>query len=314
LTEAFRFFEGRVVAGELSGYGVSSNTAIESPAANDATSLTRMLEAARAAGGDSHNFRILQIPLNLYEPGALLERNNGPDDGQTVLEAAAAAGIAVLANRPLNAFGAGALVRLADVEVEDVEIDWDEQLGKVADEEMTFRAEIAPQLQAAPDAMDPGEYFRMAERLKEARRVVTSLAHWSQLEAQINYTVSAVVVALNRQLEGEIAERWIGWRDAYLGDLEDLMREMRRQAAERSQEHNSEILAAIDPLLPERRRGESLSRKALWTVASTPGVTCVLNGMRSEAYVEDSLGVLHWPKLEDVQPLYRAAQTLILRR
>ncbi|MEC4674602.1 MAG: hypothetical protein VST68_10470, partial [Nitrospirota bacterium] len=53
-------------------------------------------------------------------------------------------------------------------------------------------------------------------------------------------------------------------------------------------------------------KDESLSRKALWTVASTPGVTCVLNGMRSPEYVTDALGILSWEPLAETQPIFQA--------
>ncbi|MGH7254894.1 MAG: hypothetical protein ACREI3_03870, partial [Nitrospirales bacterium] len=54
-------------------------------------------------------------------------------------------------------------------------------------------------------------------------------------------------------------------------------------------------------------RREPLSRKALWVLSSTPGVTCVLNGMRTRAYAEDSLGILQWSPLPEVRPMYDAA-------
>ena len=73
------------------------------------------------------------------------------------------------------------------------------------------------------------------------------------------------------------------------------------------------VSAAIDPLLPAERRPESLSRKAIWVLASTPGVSCVLNGMRAPAYVDDSLGVLAWPPLADVIAVYRAIQGLMVQ-
>ncbi|UCC73708.1 MAG: DUF255 domain-containing protein [Gemmatimonadota bacterium] len=304
LTGAFAYLESQVAAGRLTGYGVSSNTAVSPLADRDATSLTRMLAAAREAAGDGHHFSVLQLPLNLLEAGALFERNND-DGGRAVLETARAEGIAVLANRPLNAF-VGALIRLADVEVGEPEIDFDEQLGRVADLELTFGAEIAPSLGAAPDSLDPGEYFRMADRLQQVQRALVGLAHWSQLESQIKYTVQTVAAALDRQLNGELAVCWVDWRDSYLAELDELLRELRRQAAERSQSRNAALSGVIDPLLPEERRRESLSRKALWTVASTPGVTAVLNGMRSVAYVEDSLGVLAWPNLESAGAIYEA--------
>ena len=62
----------------------------------------------------------------------------------------------------------------------------------------------------------------------------------------------------------------------------------------------------LDPILPEPRRGESLSRKAIWVLASTAGVTCVLNGMRSTSYVDDSLQVMQWEPLRDPLVVYRA--------
>jgi len=65
---------------------------------------------------------------------------------------------------------------------------------------------------------------------------------------------------------------------------------------------------------PRLLPAESLSRKALWILASTPGVSCVLNGMRRPTYVDDSLGILAWPPLDEVIPIYQAVQTLRLSR
>jgi hypothetical protein len=65
------------------------------------------------------------------------------------------------------------------------------------------------------------------------------------------------------------------------------------------------VVEAIDPLFPEERRGDTLSRKAIWTVASTRGVTCVLVGMRRPEYVKDALRVLPWPPLSDPLRVYR---------
>ena len=46
----------------------------------------------------------------------------------------------------------------------------------------------------------------------------------------------------------------------------------------------------------------TVSQKALLVASSVPGVHVVLNGMRTEEYVKDSLGVLKYEKV-DVQPL-----------
>ncbi len=309
--EAFTYLESQVAEGRLTGYGVSSNTVISPAEDADATSLDLLLGAARQAAGEQHHFHLLQLPLNLLEAGAVFERNSGADRQRTVLEAAASQGIGVLANRPLNAFFAGTLQRLADVTPEETNIDFDEQLGRVADLELSFQTEIAPELSAVPGAPEPADYFRMAELLSEVQPLISGLAGWSQIEAQIHYAVGALASSLDSRLDGEIAARWIDWRERYFGELNELLRELRRQAAERSQERAASLSAAIDPHLPAERRSESLSRKALWTVMSTPGVTCVLNGMRTPAFVTDSTGVLGWSELGSVEPIYRAAPTAL---
>ncbi len=306
LREAFAYFESQVAAGRITGYGVSSNTAVAPSGDPEATSADLMLAAAREAGGDDHHFMVLQFPLNLLEPGAVFERNGEGD--RTVLESAQAASLAVLVNRPLNAFFGGMLVRLADVSPEEGPVvDLDAQLNRVAELEIGFQLEIAPKLEIAPGALDPSEYFRMAERIREMRSVLTDVAHWSQIESQIRFAAGSVIAALDRQLEGPLVERWSEWRDDYVDELEKLIRSMRRQAAERSQERTRTIASAIDPLLPAQRRREPLSRKALGTLVSTPGVTCVLVGMRSALYVADAVEVLDWPKLDSPEELYRAA-------
>src|SRR6185436_1106389 len=139
-----------------------------------------------------HHFKVLQLPMNLFESGAALEKNCGADGGSTALEAASAAGLAVLANRPLNAILGGRLLRLAD--------------GQAA---------------------------------------------------------------------------------------------------------TGPVSAAIDPLLPEARRGATLSQKAIAVLASTPGMSAVLVGMRREAYVDDALPVGGWPSLPDPIGILRRCRALL---
>ncbi len=305
--QAFDYLETQVAEGRIAGYGVSSNTVVAPTSKKNSTSLTRMIEAARRAAGENHHFSVLQLPLNLLEAGAAFERKEGANGDKTVLELARDERIAVLANRPLNAFVGGRLLRLADIEPEELEIDFDEQLGRLADLEFTFSSEIAPQLKVAPDSLDPSDYFKLSQRLKDVQPVVTGIAHWSQVESQVSLAVMSVVGALDRSLDGELSDRWIEWRDSYMAELMDLMRELRRQAAEKTKTRSTALAAAVDPLLPEERRHEGLSRKALWILKSTPGVTSVLNGMRTPDYVDDSVAVLGWSELENASAFFEAA-------
>jgi aryl-alcohol dehydrogenase-like predicted oxidoreductase len=312
--EAFAFFETQVALGAIRWYGVSSNTAVSAASDPEATSLTRMLAAAQEAGGSNHHFRVLQIPMNLFEPGGVLERNTGPENRQTVLEAAIEAGIGVLINRPLNAIVGHTMVRLADIPAEGRPIDFEAQRRIVAELEGEWRRQLAPHVKTSAESMRADDFFRWADQLKGMADQIQSLEHWEQIESQITPQLAHLLRALDNHLEGERKVQWQSWRSRYLGELLKLMAELRRQAAGKSQRLSQAVSAAIDPLLPPERRGETLSRKALWVLASTPGVSCVLNGMRTPSYVDDSLGILSWPPLPDVLPIYRATQSLRLPR
>ena len=115
--------------------------------------------------------------------------------------------------------------------------------------------------------------------------------------------MNQVMQALSRHLTSTAAEEWENWRDRYVPQLLTLLGGLRREATAQSRVRTSLISAAIDPLLPEPRRHESVSRKSLWVLASTPVVTSVLNGMRSRIYVADSLAVLTWAPIPTVEPL-----------
>jgi hypothetical protein len=137
------------------------------------------------------------------------------------------------------------------------------------------------------------------------RAQIQGLEHWEQIEHQmIAPHVNQVMQALSRQLTGTAAEQWEAWRDRYVPQLLTLLGGLRREATERSRSKTASVSAALNPLLPEARRRESLSRKALWVLASTPGVTCVLNGMRSPAHADDSLAIMGWEPLMGVKEIF----------
>ena len=309
---AFAYLETQVAAGRLQYYGVSSNTCTAEPGDPEATSLSRLLEAARhAATGDAHHFRVLQLPMNLFESGALFTPNTGKDHGQTVLELAQSEQIAILVNRPLNAMpGKGnAMVRLADLPLEPKEADFDPQRDTIATLEEEYRTTFVPHIQPSGQGMPPKDYFRWAEELTRIRPLIQNLEHWEQIEYQmIAPHINQVLRALTHHFTGDLAEKWQDWRDRYLPELLRLLRELRREATLKSREKTSAVTRVIDPLLPESRRHQSLSRKALWILTSTPGVTCVLNGMRTPAYVSDSLGVLGWAAASNSQEIYKAVK------
>jgi len=317
LEQAFTYCESQVAAGRLQYYGVSSNTVTAPAESPEATSLASMVEAAQAAaksaGLETHHFRVLQLPMNLFESGAALTANTGAARRQTVLEYAQQAGVAVLVNRPLNAMPAphSGIMRLADLPLEDAPIDVVRQLDAVGTLEQEYRDSIAPAMQPSTQGTAPAEFFNWSHELQRVRPQIQGLEHWEQLERQmIAPQVNQAIQTLSRRLTGEPSERWEAWRERYVPELLALLRGMRREATERSRARTAAVTRALDPLLPEARRRSTLSRKALWILAWTPGVTCVLNGMRTPHYVDDTLALLKWEPSKDVIQVYERMSTV----
>jgi aryl-alcohol dehydrogenase-like predicted oxidoreductase len=265
--------------------------------------------AAESCGTSQHHFAVLQCPMNLFESDAWSRANTGPRDETTVLELAQQEDLAVLVNRPLNAMPSshGGMLRLADVPLEGETGNIDEALRAVADLEEEYRSKLASAIPHAGKGLHPKEFFNWAEELASVRGRLQGLEHWEQIEHQmIAPHVNQVLQAIPRMLQGTAAEQWEAWRSRYIPRFLALLGMLRRRAAENSRARTQQVAAVIDPLLPDSKRRESMSRKALWVLTSTPGVTCVLNGMRTVRYVEDSTAVLGWKSLDDPGRVYRA--------
>ena len=290
LEAAFAHFERERKRGRIRFYGVSSNTSISPPDDRDATDLSRMLDAARRAGGDDHGFRVLELPLNLHETGAT--RPDGP------LAIALREGIGVLVNRPLNAISDRGLVRLADVPTLAGALPVERALERVGELEREFRVSFASKLRTGPGSPPPEALFAWAEQLGRLPAAAQSFAEWSQLERDVVLPRTHHVLAtLDRALRGEAEKPWKDWSARYVPALEALLLSIAQRSAEASRGAALRLHAALDPNLPAARRTATLSQKALWVAASLPGVTTVLVGMRRPEWVADACQVLGWEKL-----------------
>ena len=256
-----------------------------------------------------HHFRVLQLPMNLFESGALFTPNTGPEESETVLAMAREANIAILVNRPLNAIPekSGGMIRLTDPQVEISNTNFDAQQPKVAALEQDYKQVLAPQIPKPEKGAAPLDYFNWAEELKRIRSSIQNLEHWDQIESQtIAPHANQVFQLLTRHFAGKKEEEqiWESWRDRYVPELVSLLKVMRMEAAQKSAKKLAEIRQIIDSLLPPSKQKEPFSRIALWAVACTPGVTCVLNGMRHPVYVDDSLTILQWEPLAQPHALF----------
>lgn len=100
LRAAFELLEQNVSSGKIRMYGVATWNGFRVPPESPGYhALVRMVDTAREAGGDEHNFRIVQLPFNLAMPEALVLRNQELNGSQvSLLEAAEALGITVMAS------------------------------------------------------------------------------------------------------------------------------------------------------------------------------------------------------------------------
>lgn len=308
LQMAFVFLEEAVKSGKIHWYGVSSNTITGPENGVHTTSLSRMLAVAQAAGGKNHHFRIIQFPFNLYESGASTERNH---DGRTLLEVARSHGIATLANRPLNAIANNEMLRLADFPTSHEPIDFSMQIAKLKDLEGQWKDVFAKHVQIGEGGEPAETFFRFADIIEQLHGKLKSVDQWLQIrDFQILPYFHKLVTGLSRYFIGELLVRWNDWKNSYIAVLDILFQDLLREGCLASQKRSNKIHHAIEPLLPPDKRKESLSRKALWALASTKGVTVVLNGMRTENYVEDSLPVMQWDLLKDTQIIFDTVKKL----
>ncbi len=277
---AFAFLETQVAAGKIQGYGVSSNT-VGAPADRaDSTSLSHFFEAAQAVSS-KHHFQVIQLPLNLYESGPYLEKNTGENQKQTALEFASKNRLAVLVNRPLNAFTQSTLVRLADFAVQKTTPNLREALSDLADIESEFQSSIAP--------------IHWAQELSQIENVPISADRWSQIEDQISAHVTQAAKQISQHQKDA---DWDAWFNRYAPALQTVLELFRNESHKRSQKVSARVSSVLDPLLPDEWKSASLSQKALGVLIHTPGVSCVLNGMRRADYVHDSMQATKLPRLD----------------
>ena len=295
LERAFRHLETEVERGRIAYYGVSSNTATSAMGARDTTEFARIWAAAESAAPGKHHFRVLQIPLNLLESGALF----APGGAESVLTQARARGVAVLTNRPLNAIRGGSILRLAEPIRPANAPKFEFVRGNLLALEREFRETIAPSLELG-NGLEVDDLFAWGDRIVEIEPRVTSLVQWEEIEAHvIAPELGKVLRGLDGALSGELAERFRDFRGRYLRDLEGLFLAMRSRAADRSAVRLRVVQSSLEAHLEPGLTSQPLSVQALVTLRALPGVSCVLLGARSPKHVQDALAALALPKPKD---------------
>jgi hypothetical protein len=283
-----------VAQGRIRWYGISSNTFPAASSDPQFTCLERVWAIAESISME-HHFGVVQLPMNLFESGAVLKRNQ--PSGLTLLEMARLKNLAVLINRPLNAFTDNRLVRLTevkektDVPVEEVA----ERIEALADSEKVFIGRILPELgvESSLGARIQAQ-LQAADALRQSWRSFSGYDHWRQVrDDYLLPRIRGALKFLDAQAAG--SRELSSWRDAYTGALDaafEALGGIHAQAAARKTAMIKSALAAADP---DWSGDASLSRLAVRALYSTAGVACVLVGMRRPDYVEEVLAEMNTP-------------------
>lgn len=312
---AFEYLEESVQKGRIRFYGVSSNSFPASADHLEFTSLDALWRIAEALSPD-HHFRLIQLPLNLLEPGAVLEKNQ--PGGKSVLELASERKMAVLTNRPLNALAGQQLFRLAEVETTErfATDDIIEAIRAVSRSEKSFQQRLLPRLDLKISFQNRvTEQLAIGDVLKHHWRHFGSFERWREVKSG---HVLARVRGVMEFLEPYRAtiEGLTEWINSHMESLTLALSAVESIYSESAAIEARRINRLVSAADPDWAKAPTLSQRAIRALRTTPGVSAVLVGMRRSEYVTDVLtelsrpvnrkpGLDSWGKIHDTRKPFK---------
>lgn len=270
IKKAFAFLETEVERKRIRFYGVSSNTFPEAEGKSDFTSLDRIWNIANDIK-KNHHFAVIQFPMNLFEPGAAVMKNNA---GHTVLERAREYRLGTLINRPLNSFHRDRMLRLTSFPIHDIV----EVKGRLH----TMLGRIVEMEKRAP-APRGRQLIAWGHVLREKLADLGDLLQWKDA---LNYQI---LPQLASSLE-RIGAQNEPWAQEYRPACIELFQLITQTLEGLANEKAALLGGQLDQMIPDLSADTTITRKVLRVYRSLKGVNCVLVGMRRPGYVDDVLG------------------------
>ena len=306
IRRAFEHLEQEVERGRIRFYGISSNT-FPSPATDpEFTSLERVWEIAESLSS-KHHFRLIQLPMNLFETGGVTETNQS--SGQSAVQFARGQKLGVLINRPLNAIIDNRLIRLAEVQA--VRAASPEEISQLIDDlihsEELLKREILPEFSLTPSLQaQVVEQVALGGVLKQQWSNFGSFERWQELRS---YYFAPRIRGVVQFLEQQAS--LTPWIQSHQEILEAAFRAISSVYQEQAAEHAAQIKARVSSAEADWAEAATLSQTALRALRSTLGITTVLVGMRQESYVDDVIEELGRPvSTEDRTKSWRKLQEM----
>ena len=282
---AFTYLEKEVRRGRIQHYGVSSNTFPADGSQFEFTSLAELLRIATNLG--DHHFAVIQLPMNLYEPGGITV-NNQQQKTKSVLELANEHNVGVLVNRPLNAIIDGSLTRLAETTQESsaTEEEVNNAIGALIDVEQKIQRAVSHQLE-----MSTSERGAIDQLLVMG---ATLQSNWTKIKDsdQWNYILQHSILPTVHQGMPYLARR-MGEAPLLATNYEPLINSLNRVLDEIAAYFIGKAGHAAGAIKSKLTKldlfdaNHTLSQMAVRALRSTKGIDCVLVGMRSIRYVDD---------------------------
>jgi hypothetical protein len=257
-------------------------------------SLERVWEVAQAVS-ENHHFRVIQLPMNLFETGAVTTANHS--NGQSVLDLARSKQLGVLINRPLNAFNGNRLMRLAEVEQIEPQSDDDviQAISLLIKSEKVLWRKLLPELNLpTPLYGRVKDQISVGDQLKHHWRNFGSYGRWRQFKDGLLWPhVQGVFDFLKPHADHlEPLEKWLR---SHQKKLEVAVKAVGSLYVNNAVREVTAIKQKVRDCDVDWNMDGPLSQLALRALRTTSGIHVVLMGMRQARYVNDVLEELVRP-------------------
>ncbi len=307
---AFEYLETEVKSGRISCYGISSNAFVYGIDDQTFTSLELCLRAAEEVKPDNH-FYVIEFPLNLFEKGAL-ENKNQKAETKTLIQIARENNLGVLVNRPLNAINDKKLKRLADFKTNPEYYKLDEaqiitEINLLDSMEEDFLKEYLEILKLSEKNGEAVNYFLKAGQvMKENWKNFGSIESFNDVKKQfliprVNYAFTVIIRSPN--ITNEMRNRL----DAIAKQINKLMEIMETIYGLAANTRSKELHEKLNSLAGKKEaswfKKLTLSQKAIHILNSIDGISCTLVGMRQKKYIDDVIESLKKPAMAEPEKM-----------
>ena len=312
IKKAFAYLETETESGRIACYGISSNSFTKEQGDQVFTSLEECIKSAEKIKQDNH-FNVIQFPFNLYERGAILNKNQA-DDSMNLLEYAEKNNIGTMVNRPLNALTPKGLYRLADfiVNTEYMKLDEAQIIAEVSlleSMEEDFIKDYLEILSLSKENSDAISYFLKAgQLLKENWKSFGSIESFNDVKKQfliprVNFAITAIADSPN--LTSEMKDRLdkiAKQVNKMMGIIETIYGII---ANSRSKDLLLILNTGVDTKQADKFKELTLSEKAVLLINSIDAVSCTLVGMRQCVYADDVLKSMKSEKIKNAEEILK---------